>query len=228
MIPGARSYKGGQVPRDEVLAAIARTTVDYKQKALRAGLDEIEDYDGDIFVVAGDLHIAGDLDLHKEGVYLLVVLGDLVVDGYYADLDDPESWLLVTGSMRARDIVTAGWLEVHGAVTTNRLIGDYNDCAAHLRGDVSAQLFYGEEHHFTIGGELRVPVVLGRPRLDIQATPDAIPLTDARVLEHIDRALLRTYDDEDDDGNPIVGLDGIADFRELKKRVRAGLPLKTA
>ncbi|MEU2913380.1 hypothetical protein ACWCQ0_36445 [Streptomyces massasporeus] len=73
----------------------------------------------------------------------------------------------MTGSMRARDVVTAGRLEVHGDLSTDRLIGDYNDCGAHISGDVHARLFYGEHHHFTIGGALSAHAVIGRPRLEI-------------------------------------------------------------
>lgn len=215
-IPGARSYKQGQVSRDEALAAIAKLRVEYKVKHVTAALDELDDYDADLWIVDGDLHVTGDLNLSTEGAYLLAVLGDLVVDGSYADYDDPESFLLVTGSMRARDIVTAGWLEVHGDLVVDRLVGDYNDCAAYLGGDVTCRLFYGEEHHFTIRGALTAGVVLGRPRLEIASAPTAIPMTDARLLEHLDAALVRMQGDQ---------VDGIKDFGEVKRRVLAGEPL---
>jgi hypothetical protein len=228
MLPNARSFKAEEITREEILAAIALFKVDYKIRHTTAALDEIHDYVTDIFVVDGDLHVAGDLDLRKEGAYLLVVRGNLVVDGAYHDYDDPESFLLVTGDMQARDVITAGWLEVHGDLATGRLLGDYNDCAAVIGGNVCAALFYGEEHHFTIGGELSAGVVIGRPRLDITTEPSYIDLDDPRLLDHLDRALLRAYDDEDDDGNPIVGVDGLKDFRELKRRVSANLPLRTA
>jgi hypothetical protein len=223
-----RSFKQGQVTEAEVREALGLFEVDYKVKNTRAGLAELADYESDILVVDGDLRVGGDLDLKNEGIYVLVVRGDLVVDGVYRDYDDPESYLLVTGTMKARDVITAGWLEVHGDLeVTGRLVGDYNDCAAYIRGNVRAGLFYGEEHHFTIKGALEAGVVIGRPRLEITHKPAAIGLDDPRLLEHVDRDLLRTYDDEDDAGTPIVGIDGIADFRAFKKRVAAGLPLRT-
>jgi hypothetical protein len=228
MIDHVRSYRRGQVSPAEALAAIGRFRSAYKIRRLTAALDEIEDSAGDMRLVEGDLHVPGDLDLTRERIHLLVVLGDLLVDGAYGDGDDPESFLLVTGDMRARDVVTAGWLEVHGDLSTDRLIGDYNDCGAHIGGDVRTRLFYGEEHHFAIGGALHADAVLGRPRLEIATPPAAIALDDPRLLEHVDRDLLRVFDDHDGDGAPIAFLDGFRDFRELKRRVRAGLPLRTA
>lgn len=228
MIANARSYKKNQVSRAEVVTAIGRFRDVHKIKHVTAALDEIEDYTGDIWFVDDDLHIPGDLDLTHERAYLLVVLGDLVVDGTYGDDDDPESFLLVTGNMRARDVVTAGWLEVHGDLSTDRLIGDYNDCAAYIGGDVHAQLFYGEEHHFTIGGALSAHAVIGRPRLEIATPPAVIGLDDLRLLEHVDRDLLHMFDDHDNDGNAITYVDGFSDPDELKRRVYAGLPLRAA
>ncbi|MFH9655586.1 hypothetical protein ACH4MT_32420 [Streptomyces anulatus] len=227
MIANVRSYKKNQVSQAEVITAIGRFHDDYKIKRVTTALDAIEDYTGDVWFVDADLHIPGDLDLTDEGVYLLVVLGDLVVDGAYGDSDDPESFSLVTGNMRARDVVTGGWIEVHGDLRTDRLIGDYNDCSAYIGGDVHAQLFYGEEHHFTIGGALIANAVIGEPRLEIATRPAVIDIDDPRMLEHFDRDLLDVYNDEDDDGNEITCVDGFDDFHELKRRVNAGLPLRT-
>ncbi|WP_326769402.1 hypothetical protein OG978_36905 [Streptomyces sp. NBC_01591] len=225
MIANVRSYKKNQVSQAEVITAIGRFRSDYKIKRVTAALDEIDEYD--IWFVDGDLHIPGDLDLTHEHVWLLVVLGDLVVDGTYGDSDDPELFSLVTGNMRARDIVTAGWLEVHGDLRTDRLIGDYNDCSAYIGGDVHAQLFYGENHHFTIGGALIANAVIGEPRLEIATPPAAIDIDDPRMLEHFDRDLLRVFDDHDENDNAITYVDGFDDFHELKRRVNAGLPLRT-
>jgi len=213
MIPGARSVQQGALDLPLTFHAPVK-------------LDQIADYTTEVFVVDGDLDLPGDLDLFAEGAYLLVVLGNLSVGGVYRDYDDPESFLFVTGDMRARDVITAGWLEVRGSLTTGRLIGDYNDCGARIDGDVRAELFYGEEHHFNIGGELRADIIVGRPRLTIAAQPTAvIPLDDNRLLRHFDRPLLRLFEDTDRHGKAIVEVDGFRDFKELKRRVAAGLPL---
>ncbi|MEU5164002.1 hypothetical protein AB0G74_30910 [Streptomyces sp. NPDC020875] len=232
MLTSARSYRRNQISRAKAAAAIGRFRDGYKIRRLTEALDEFEDHIGDLRLVEGDLRISGDLDLTRERVGLLMVLGDLVVDGAYADSDDPESFLLVTGDMRARDVVTAGWLEVHGDLSTGCLIGDYNDCSASIGGDVSARLFYGEEHHFTIGGALGADAVIGRPRLEIAVPPAVIELDDPRMLDHFDRDLLRVdedhhIDDDGTDGRAVTWIDGFHDFRELKRRVRAGRPLRT-
>ncbi|WP_236240548.1 hypothetical protein [Streptomyces sp. CC228A] len=228
MIANARSYKKNQVSHAEVITAIGRFHDDWKTKRVTAALRDIEDYTSDIWLVDHDLHIPGDLELTQERAYLLVVLGDLVVDGTYGDSDHPESFLLVTGSMRARDVVTAGWLEVHGDLSTDRLIGDYNACGAYIGGNVHARLFYGEHHHFTIGGTLSAQAVIDEPRLDIATPPAVIGMYDLRMLDHFDRDLLHVYEDVDDNGNVITCVDGFHDFHELKRRVYAGLPFHTA
>lgn len=64
------------------------------------------------------------------------------------------------GDMRARDVITTGYLEVGGRLATGTLIGDYNDCTARIGGDVHARVFYGADHYFTIGGRLTVDAVL--------------------------------------------------------------------
>ncbi|MEU9620601.1 hypothetical protein ACIQWV_32795 [Streptomyces sp. NPDC098085] len=229
MIANVLSYKRNQVSRAEVLTAISGFHDEYKIKRVTAALDEIDDYTADVWFVDGDLHIPGDLELAHECAYLLIVLGDLVVDGVYGDSDDPESFLLVTGNMRVRDVVTAGWLEVHGDLSTDRLIGDYNDCGADIGGDVHAQLFYGEVHHFTIGGALNANAVIGQPCLEIATPPAVIDIDDLRMLDHFDRDLLCVDDDDDDDDDDaITDVDGFDDFHELKRRVYAGLPFRVA
>ena len=224
MIDAARSLRQGQVTKAEVRAAIGLFHEPHKAKQVIAALDDFDSYVTDVLLVDGDLHTPGDLDLTDERAYLLVVRGDLTVGGYYGDSDDPESFLLVTGTMHARDVVTAGWLEVHGDLHTGRLIGDYNDCSALIGGDVHAELFYGEEHWFTVGGRVDANVVIGRPRMSGNR-PTGLELDDVRLLEHFDRELLRVHDDTDEDGTPLVEVDGFRDFRALKRRVRAGQPL---
>jgi hypothetical protein len=110
-------------------------------------------------VADGDLHIAGDLILVTENVFVLAVNGSLVVDGLYRDYDSPESFLLVSGDMRARDVITMGYLNVDGSLTTGTLIGDYNDGTARIGGDVRARVFYGEEHYFTTSCASALPAV---------------------------------------------------------------------
>jgi len=222
-ITNARWLKRGQVSLDEVRSLVEAFHDQSKIKPLLGALGEIAEYDSDVAVVDGDLAVDGDLDTHKDGIYLLVVKGDLRVTGCIHDYDDPESFLVVHGSARAGAVITAGWLEVHGDLEVERvLLGDYNDCAAWIDGSVRTPVFYGEEHHFTIKGALEADVILGRPRLAIANPPTAaIPLTDARVLQYIDRDLLRI----EEDGDSIL-VDGFKNYRDVRLRVASGLPLR--
>jgi hypothetical protein len=229
MIAGARSYKQGQVTRDEALAVMKLSRDRGKAKGLIDRIDDLDDYQSDLFVVDGDLRIAGDLDLMKEGIFLLAIRGDLVVDGVYHDYDDPETFLLVTGAMTARDVLTAGWLEVHGELTARgSVIGDYNHGGAHL-GGLRARVFYPEHHHFEVTGPVAVEYAVdSKHRLETATPLPSIEMDDPRLLEIFDAALLRVFEDHDADDRPITIVDGFQDFREIKRRVAAGVPLKTA
>ncbi|WP_431781483.1 hypothetical protein [Streptomyces chumphonensis] len=228
MIANVRSFRRGRLSRAEAVAAAGGLRNDHTVAQVTAALDASGDAVRDVWVADGDLHVPGDLDLTRERVHFLAVLGDLTVDGVYRDSDDPESLLLVTGAMRARDVVTAGWLDVYGDLTTDRLVGDYNDCSARVDGDVRARLFYGENHHFTIGGALLADTVIGRPRLDVAVRPDVIDEDDPRMLEHFDRDLLDVFDDHDANGDAVTCVAGLRDVAEVRRRVAAGLPLRTA
>ncbi len=221
-----RSLKAGNVSEDEIRAIASRFHEDHKTRAVLDALKPDSD-SGDVCVATGDLHITGDLNLFDRDIFALFVDGSLTVDGLYADCDHPASYLLVTGDMRARDVITGGWLEVHGDLTTGNLIGNYNDCSAFIGGDVRAELFYGEEHFFTIRGAVHADVVIGAPRLDVAVDPLAIGLDDPQLLDHLDRELLGVEEEVDDDGSTVLWIDGIEDFDELKRRVAAGQPLRT-
>lgn len=227
MLNDVRTFGGGRVSRPELLSLIAAGRDEATVARMAAAVGELDDLVLDAAVADGDLRVPGDLHLADAGLFLLIVRGDLLVGGAYGDSDHPETFLLVTGDMRARDVVTAGWLEVHGDLRANRVVGDYNDCGARIGGNVHARLFHGEQHHFTIGGELLADVVVGPPRLAIAREPAYLDVDDPRLLDHLDHDLLRVLDDEDLDGNPVTVVDGIRDFRALKRRVLDGLPLRT-
>ena len=216
-----RSFRQGQVSDDEVRALLARINRDHNARYTLEGMDN-DPYNpaNDILVADGDLHVGGDLILRAERAFLLAVHGSLLVDGLYRDYDSPESFLLVGGDMRARDVITTGYLEVDGNLTTGALIGDYNDCTARIGGDVHATAFYGETHFFTIGGRLIADAVLDLEHVDIAVRPPVMSLDE--MLDYLDPELLEEVD-EDDDGN-LVGV--AIDHEALKERVAAGIPLR--
>jgi len=118
----------------------------------------------------GDLRVPGDLviPLHDDGPFHLVVLGDLLVDGRYADCDDPACSVLVTGSMRAQVVVTNGRLEVGGDLTADLVLGDYNDHLCQIGGTLRCRVFFPEEHFFEAGSaEIDLPLGLTNHRLEL-------------------------------------------------------------
>lgn len=225
LLAAARSLKAKTVSAAELadLTSVIRT------QGLAGGVKEIleepDSYDGDVYIHDGDLHVAGDLIVHKLGVLVLVVRGNLSVDGAYHDADDPQTIVVVTGDFQARDVVTAGFLEVHGnVVVRDRVIGDYNDCQAWIGGDLTCALFYGEEHFFDLGGTLHATCLLGKPRMKSpHPIPKGIDMGDPRLLDVLDRELVTVYDEDGE-----IYVDGLKDFGKFKQRVLAGLPLKGA
>jgi hypothetical protein len=179
----------------------------------------------------GDLHIDGDLDIGTTlKAHTLFVLGNLSVSGSFSDSDDPKTVVHVAGSLSAASMVTAGFLDVRDDLRiVGALLGDYNDCNAEIGGSVYCDVFFPEEHFFTIGGSLNARVGLGniKHRVNCKGSkPEGIPMDSPALLEHVDAELLRVCEDEDDDGNPVLSPDGFKDYRLVKNRVRDGQPLK--
>ncbi len=188
-------------------------------------LTEIEHYDGDFLVHDGDLHIEGPLAVHELSCVVLIVRGRLTVDGCYSDADDPQTITLVEGDFNAKGVVTAGFLEVHGdANVVGPFLGDYNDCNARISGTLRCELFYPEEHFFEVGGfEAKVALGNVKHRVKGAKVTDVFEMDDPRLLQHFDRVLLRTVEE---DGK--VDVDGFADYGQVRKRVKAGIPLRAS
>lgn len=199
---------------DDVVKLLRPTTAPWLQRiadAIGIANDRIAIYDGDLRTDS--------LDTLDERLSILVVHGDLVIDGCFGDSDHPEMFTHVTGSMRARDVITSGWLEVCGNLTVERaLLGDGNDCAAWIGGEVACQLFYPERHPFRVGGGVTAPFAFGDAGL--LSTPDAKrePAFDRgmKILEVLDPAMFRIYDDSAE----------LRDYALLKRKVRRGEPLR--
>lgn len=166
-----------------------------------------------IAIYDGDLHLDC-FDTFDEHLSILVVDGDLTVDGYFGDSEYPESFILVTGALRARDLLVSGWLEVLGPTTITRaLFGSGNHCLTWFGGDVSCDLFYPENHAFEFAGGFTPRGLFGQ-RAD-RSSPAF--LTGTRIHDWLAPALVRTYDDE---GPELV------DYGELKQRIRTDQPLR--
>ncbi|MBP9085690.1 MAG: hypothetical protein KBG15_06200 [Kofleriaceae bacterium] len=221
-----RKLSDGSLTKEQALA-LAKTGRDDHgvfTQIVTETIAEADDYDGDLLVHDGDLLVQGDLNVATTfGAHTLFVLGNLTVTGCYSDSDDPQTVTQVTGNLTAGAVVTAGFLEVHGDVTVaGPLLGDYNDCSAFVGGSVRCELFYPEEHHFTIKGDLFATSPIGRNvihRTIAKSKPTPIAENDPRMLEIFDEEFFEI----DSDGD----IDHLRDYGAVKKRVRAGLPLKT-
>lgn len=171
----------------------------------------------------GDLHIAGDFDATDVG--LLVVTGDLIVDGLFEDADDPETIVCVAGALRARNLITSGWLDVGEVDVADCVVGDYNDCSAHVQGRLRARFFYPEEHFFGVG-EFDVECAVGNHhRLGIDDAADrflssAYGIVPAENVAEVKAVLNEKYALADN--GKLYLFEGKNDHRAMLKALRAG------
>lgn len=183
----ARSWKKGTVTEKELVA--------FARKVKRDELDELatamDDYDGEAFVVDGDLVVDGDFRTADADVTLLVVKGDLVVAGLY-DAPDEHSFVIVLGSLRAENVITASALDVFGSLEARGVVlGDYNDGGAHVRRQLKARLFAPADHPFRVDGKVKAEFVLadrGAPKKG-ETTWEALPLAAPHGLDDVIKRL---------------------------------------
>lgn len=220
-----RSLSKGTVTLEEANELAALFQLKPMTRVVRDMLKEIEDYEGDFLVHDGDLHVEGPLEVHALSCVVLMVRGSLTVDGCYSDADDPQTITFVEGDLKAKGVVTAGFLEVRGdAIVEGAFLGDYNDCNAKIGGTLRCDLFFPEEHFFEVGG-FEAKVALGNVKHRVRGAEvsDVIDMDDPRLLQHFDRALLRVFEENDK-----VEVDGFNEYREVRQRVKAGLPLRAS
>jgi len=119
--------------------------------------DGTEDYDGRFLVVDGDSAVDGDLDTDDHEITVLVVRGNLTVGGTFRDgCDDGPTVTVVLGDLQARNVVTAGLLEVLGDMRVEQaVVGDYNDGGALVHGRLVTDLFLPVEIRYEVRGALQ-------------------------------------------------------------------------
>ncbi len=156
----AKSWKRGTLTAKELVTAAKLV----KRSEITEMASAMDDYAGNAFLWEGDLVIDGDFCTTDADVTLLIVQGDLIVSGLY-DAPDEHSFVIVTGSLCAADIITASSLDVFGDVkATGVVIGDYNDGGAHIRGNLYAGLFAPTDHPFRIDGKVKADFTLPRDK----------------------------------------------------------------
>lgn len=153
---------------------------------------EADDLHSDLVLSEGDLRLD---DLHtgrKPFIGLLIVEGDLVIEGLFRDCLDPESIIIVTGDLRADRLISEGQLEVHGSVIVEReALWRDNDGCAEIFGDLRAgKLLYTKYHAVKIHGKVVAPMILGDDnRFESKSKFEFIDETDDDNKEMLLRAL---------------------------------------
>ncbi|MBE2253471.1 MAG: hypothetical protein IAE78_28345 [Myxococcus sp.] len=122
-------------------------------------------------VIDGHLVVDGDLSLDGEGPGLLV-RGDLTVKGNVVNLDGTVGRpLVVTGALKAANLVAGGAeVVVLGATTVkNAVLAHYNDGTLKLKGLVTARAVINDDHHTELDGGVDAALIDTRghfPRAD--------------------------------------------------------------
>lgn len=150
-LANARSFRRGTLDQ----AALLDMAKLCGAKDLVEMAEAMGDYDGDAFLVEGDLIVDGNFRTSDVEAIWLVVRGNVIVSGLYEDTcNDAPDFVWIGGNLQAADVLTAGRLVVKGDVrVTNCLVGDYNDGRCDITGNVDAKLFAMFDHTCRIKGE---------------------------------------------------------------------------
>ncbi len=149
--------------------------------------------------IIGDVRLEGNLDFSHP----IIIAGDLRVTGSIID-GEPDSMLIVSGKVEARNIVSDGSFFVAGDMTADEVIfGHYNHGTLAVGGRVKGRAVVMDDHHF-----------------ECKAKPEtALFVADARQLEDKEReALVKAFGDEclaDDYINDRFFIDGARQGKTL-------------
>ncbi|NBD08443.1 MULTISPECIES: polymer-forming cytoskeletal protein [Corallococcus] len=161
---------------------------------------------------------------------LLVVEGDLLVKGRYEDSLDPGSVVVVTGTLRAGDVITKGFLEVHGDLVAERsILFIDNDACCEVFGDVRAPFVYTNYHAVKVHGGVKARLVTGDAKhIRSQQKYAFIEETTREVRERLSPKLLKVFademfeDEEGDEADPDAPWIDAIDPEKLAAFVRRG------
>ena len=142
-----------------VSEAEAIASFDLRSKLERYGAGNRQPSSKATVLVAGPLHVSGDLlvDWSKDfdAAVGLIVEGDLTVDGAIVNTNlNDGPFLLVTGTTNARTLYAGGAeFRFEGESTfSDAVIGCYNDGYARFAGDLHAPVVIAEDHAFDFWG----------------------------------------------------------------------------
>lgn len=217
-LPG-RSLRRGEVTLDEL-----RALTEPFDGAASLLAEELGEYDA--VVVEGDLTLP-ELDTYVRRLAVLVVTGNLRVEGTYQDYGYPATGVFVLGDLQAENVITEGTLGVSGdLIARHALVGAGNDYSATIAGTASARVFVPENHHFEVGTEARFEIVFGwaaphRISKKVQKGLAGLALRDA-VVSEIHSELVQDLDDDDIEKSDFEDL---IEYSALVQRIAKGQPI---
>lgn len=198
--PQLKSLKSGTFSIDDAVALSGRAKTDYVASMFAKIPAKMNGgYDVDVLYASESVTIEGDFKNFwngTNGYVFLFVAGDLVVHGVFQDFGgEPETIVVVEGDLKAKNLVTAGFLEVHGNVDVEETIaGLYNDCCANIFGHLNARVLHTGEHHFEVGGVAKAEFAYS-PRIKVSNTLPT--MSDEEWAAKLDPELFDGGEDED-------------------------------
>ncbi|MFP2924205.1 hypothetical protein ACLESO_03095 [Pyxidicoccus sp. 3LG] len=240
LLPKAKSFRAGTLTAETVSSLMKKHVRGRfaKSSTLRSAKRFVEQRlagdraDSDIVHHQGRLVLDELSTGRRPRIGLLIVEGDLIVKGRYEDSLDPESVVVVTGSLRAGDVITTGFLEVHGdLIARQSILFLDNDACCEVLGDVRAPFVYTNYHAVKVHGGVEARLVTGDAKhIRSKEKYTFLEETDRRVRELLSPKLLKVFADEmfeDEEGEEVdpdePWIDAI-DSEKLAAFIRRGKP----
>jgi len=189
--------------------------------------------DSDVLFHEGDVHLPGDLVTFKPpSIGLLVVQGDLVIEGDFHSAMDPEAVVVVTGDLRARNVINGAFLEVHGnLVASNAVVFTDNDPCSEILGDVKTPFLLTKYHSARVHGAVRTKLYTGdddtvESKAQKKKERGFVEETELRVRDRLSPALLKKLSEEMFDDDEDGWIDYVDDAKVITFLRKGGVPLK--
>lgn len=136
----------------------------------------------------GDLHLTNLHSLNEMEIGVMVVHGNLTVDGCIGLIDSPHEFLLVTGNIHTNNVSISGFLFCLGDMTVqNCLMADHNDCSSYIQGALKAKFFYSDYYFFEVQGAIDFTYAFGDPSyINNYENEEAYTWNDRKLSEFIE------------------------------------------
>jgi hypothetical protein len=244
-MPKTKSLRAGTLDRGTIKALIEKhatgkfggsSTRRVAMRWLGSIVDE-DLKDRDILYHEGNLTLKDGLSTagsKKPWTSILIVDGDLEVKGLLEDSLDPESVIIVTGSVQATDIITEGFMEVHGDVIAERsILFRDNDACTEIFGNLTAPFIFTKYHSVNVHGVVKATLCTGDSQHIRAKKVSFIEETDRRVKALLSPKLLKVleeeiFEEDDEEDEDSSWIDFIDDEKLAKFVEKGNDPLATA